>query len=312
MLGTLLDVADGEGRSRPAPGELAELRWQGVRERVNAVVPGDVRVLAASIGTGAAAGFALVYLLAVSWVPWGQPPGTAWPDMPGFGPFRNPGVLFAVPVLLGALAALGRQRMLAHLAGLLAVLGIVVARVTVQATENWNGPGTTTLVTVAALVVVANVGAPRDRRALGIAFGVVAGGLALFVGLQLPTGHPFESTLLTDGAWWGAGVTPALLGVVGGARAGRGRRTRPTSAPRPRRGARRGLDAVGGRRDHHAPVLRRRGRGVGPHGRGLDRDGARRPDGRPTRAAAVPTRARVTGAGGAGRCRASRAARHGR
>lgn len=215
MLGTLLDVADGEGRSRPAHGELAELRWQGVRERVNTVVPGDVRVLAASIGTGAAAGFALVYLLAVSWVPWGPPPGTAWPDLPGFGPFRNTGVLFAVPILLGALAALGRQRMLAHLAGLLAVLGIVVARVTVQATENWNGPGTTTLVTVAALVVVANVGAPRDRRALGIAFGVVAGGLALFVGLQLPTGHPFESTLLTDGAWWGAGVTPALLGVVG-------------------------------------------------------------------------------------------------
>lgn len=215
MLGTLLDVADGEGRTRPAHGELAELRWQGLRERVNAVVPGDVRVLAASIGTGAAAGFALVYLLAVSWVPWGPPAGTAWPDLPAFGPFRNPGVLFAVPILLGALAALGRQRMLAHLAGVLAVLGIVVARITVQATENWNGPGTTTLVTVAALVVVANTGAPRDRRALGTAFGVVTAGLALFVGLQLPTGHPFEATLLTDGSWWGAGVTPALLGVVG-------------------------------------------------------------------------------------------------
>lgn len=215
MLGTLLDVADGERRTRPAHGELAELRWQGLRERVNAVVPGDVRVLAASIGTGAAAGFALVYLLAVSWVPWGPPAGTAWPDLPAFGPFRNPGVLFAVPILLGALAALGRQRMLAHLAGVLAVLGIVVARITVQATENWNGPGTTTLVTVAALVVVANTGAPRDRRALGTAFGVVTAGLALFVGLQLPTGHPFEATLLTDGSWWGAGVTPALLGVVG-------------------------------------------------------------------------------------------------
>ncbi|NII39426.1 hypothetical protein E9228_000045 [Curtobacterium flaccumfaciens] len=215
MLGTLLDVADGEGRSRPAPGELAELRWQGVRERVNAVVPDDVRVLAASIGTGAAAGFALVYLLAVSWVPWGPPPGTAWPDLPAFGPFRNAGVLFAVPILLGALAALGRQRMLAHLAGVLAVLGLVVARITVQATENWNGPGTTTLVTVAALVVVANLGAPRDRRALGIAFGVVAAGLALFAGLQLPTGHPFESTLFGDSGLWGTAVNPALLGVVG-------------------------------------------------------------------------------------------------
>ncbi|WP_146236357.1 hypothetical protein [Curtobacterium sp. MCBD17_023] len=215
MLGTLLDVAEGEGRDRPAHGELADLRWQGLRERVNAVVPADVRALAASIGTGSAAGFALVYLLAVSWVPWGPPAGTAWPELPWFGPFRNPGVLFAVPVLMGALAALVRQRILAHVSAVIAVLGVVVARITVQATENWNGPGTTTLVTVAALVVVANVGDPRDRRALGVAFAVVTVGLALFAGLQLPTGHPFESTLFTDGAWWGAAVTPALLGGTG-------------------------------------------------------------------------------------------------
>ncbi len=312
MLGTLLDVADGEGRTRPAHGELAELRWQGLRERVNAVVPGDVRVLAASIGTGAAAGFALVYLLAVSWVPWGPPAGTAWPDLPAFGPFRNPGVLFAVPILLGALAALGRQRMLAHLAGVLAVLGIVVARITVQATENWNGPGTTTLVTVAALVVVANTGAPRDRRALGTAFGVVTAGLALFVGLQLPTGHPFEATLFTDGSWSGSRGHAGPPRRGRGARPGRRRRTRPRSAHRPRRGARRRLDAVGGRRHHHAPVLRRRGRGIGPHGGGLDPDGAHRPGDRASSAAAVPTRARVNRTGGAGRCRASRAARHGR
>jgi hypothetical protein len=215
MLGTLLDVADGDGRTRPVAGELADLRWRGVRERVNAVVPADVRSLAASIGTGAAAGFALVYLLVVSWVPWGPPAGTVWPDMPGFGPFRNPGVLFAVPVLLGATAAVLRHRVLAHLAGVVAVLGIVLARVVVRATENWDGPGTTTLVTVAALVVVANTGDPRDRRALGITFAVVTAALGLFAGLQLPTGHPFDATLFTDGAWWGTAVTPALLGVTG-------------------------------------------------------------------------------------------------
>ncbi len=210
MVGTLLDVADGEGRSHPSAGELVDLRWRGVVERVNVLLPERVRALAASLATGAGAAFAVVYFVFVTWVPWGVS-GPFDARSPMFGPFWNAGVLVAVPMVLVALAALGGWRAGAHLAGLLVVLGVVMTRLVVQATDNWNGPGSTTLVTALLLVVVTSLGDPRNRVALTASAGVVGVGLTTFALLRLPSGNPFELTLLGDGGWWTMVASPWML-----------------------------------------------------------------------------------------------------
>lgn len=202
MLGTLLDVAEGEGRTRPVIGELADLRWQGIRERVNSVVPTDVRALAASIGTGSAAGFALVYLVWVSWAPWDLRPLSVPDGVDTFGPFWNAGMLFCIPLLLSALAALTGARWLAHLFVVVGLVALPVTAVFVRATEAWNGPRSTTLGLAALLCLVTLVGDPRRRRALGWSAGVVGGALSLFAVFQPGAGHGFVVRTVDDGGFW--------------------------------------------------------------------------------------------------------------
>lgn len=214
MLGTLLDVADDEGRSRPAHGELAELRWQGVRERVNTVVPGDVRALAASIGTGSMAGFALVYLVWVSWGPWDARP-LASNGYDTFGPFWNAGVLFCVPFLLGALAAVAGSRAAAHLLVLVGLVALPVVTVMVRADVGQSGPRSTTLGAALLLGLVALLGDPRDRRTLGASFALVGGGLAVYAVLQPPSGHGVQIRSLPDPAFWSLIASPWTTASAG-------------------------------------------------------------------------------------------------
>lgn len=214
MLGTLLDVADDEGRNRPAHGELAELRWQGVRERVNTVVPGDVRALAASIGTGSMAGFALVYLVWVSWGPWDARP-LAPNQYDTFGPFWNAGVLFSVPFLLGALAAVAGSRAAAHLFVLVGLVALPIVTVMVRADVGQPGPRSTTLGAALLLGLVALLGDPRDRRALLSTFAVVGGGLVFYAVWLPPTGNSWRLVTVGDGGFWGSVAAPWMTASAG-------------------------------------------------------------------------------------------------
>lgn len=215
MLGTLLDVADGDGRTRPVAGELADLRWRGVRERVNAVVPADVRSLAASIGTGAAAGFALVYLLWVSWGPWDARPLTPLTGWTTFGPFHDAGILFTVPFLLGAIAAALGSRIAAHVFVLVGLLSLPVLMLLVRSDDSWAGPRSTTLGCAALLGLVTLLGDPRHRRALGAAFALAGGGLAGLAFLQPVSGHGLQVRSVSDQGFWMFVASPWSIASAG-------------------------------------------------------------------------------------------------
>jgi hypothetical protein len=215
MLGTLLDVADGDGRTRPVAGELADLRWRGLRERVNGVVPADVRALAASIGTGAAAGFALVHLLWVSWGPWDARPLTPLAGWSTFGPFHDAGVLFTVPFLLGAVAAALGSRIAAHVSVLVGLSALPVLMLLVRSDDSWAGPRSTTLGCAALLGLVTLVGDPRHRRALGAAFALVGGLFAGLAFLQPTSGNGLQVRSVADQGFWMFIASPWAIASAG-------------------------------------------------------------------------------------------------
>lgn len=74
MLGTLLERAEDEARTEPARGELADLRVNGLRQRMGAVVtivPADGRRAVSSAALGLGAGFSLFFLTAFELDPLG-------------------------------------------------------------------------------------------------------------------------------------------------------------------------------------------------------------------------------------------------
>jgi hypothetical protein len=213
MVGVLLDVADGEKRCTPAFGELADLRRRAVAEWINSAAPEAVRSWVASLSSGAVAAFSLAYFFFVSW-----PAGFAAESVPGslptFGPFLNAAPLFIVPVVLMFLAFVAGSRLAAHLFGVVALLGVVVAAMVRTTSGNWNGPGSTTLAFTLLVIMAANVGGPRRRTPALAAFGVVGGALVAFGLMRLPSGRPWEYQFVGDGGWWTMVLSPwALVGA---------------------------------------------------------------------------------------------------
>ncbi|MBO9041244.1 MULTISPECIES: hypothetical protein [Curtobacterium] len=216
MLGTLLDVADAHGRTRPARGEVVGLRLHGLRAWADSVVPSAVRGIAASIGAGSALGFALVYGVFVVWGPWDARPLQTPGDLRTFGPFWNAGILVVVPLALMALAAAVRSRWGVYLLAVLAVLGAAAAWLLGRSDESWNGPHSTTTGVTLLLILLANCGDPRHRGAFLWGLAVVGGGLASYAVLFPSSGRPFHLTTVTDSAMWTV-VAPAWMLAAAGA-----------------------------------------------------------------------------------------------
>ncbi|WP_025157609.1 hypothetical protein [Leifsonia aquatica] len=182
LLSMLLDRAEGEGRSAPAPGELFDLAVHGMGARLEAVLPRNVRSGAATLALGYGAVFSVFQL----WTSWWAPlsPGTAWlrsqaPDVNTFGPFLSPGVvLTALWVLALALALTGATRsarvlllVSAACAALLPTINAVV--------PGWDGPSTTNLLFFGLSALIA-ASAPSRRGMLVIG---LPAWILLFVGL---------------------------------------------------------------------------------------------------------------------------------
>lgn len=214
MVGVLLDVADSEGRHTPALGELVDLRRRALVEWLNSLVPEAVRTLVASLSTGALAAFSLVYCCFVT-SPAGFDAAATSGRLPTFGPFLNASPLFIAPVLVMASAAFAGSRLLAHLVGVVALVGVLVAAHVRSATGNWNGPGSTTLAFVALTIIAANVGDPRRRRPALAAFGVVGVASALLGVTRLPNGRSWEHQFFGDGGWWTFVLSPWGLAEAG-------------------------------------------------------------------------------------------------
>ncbi|ROS33748.1 hypothetical protein [Curtobacterium sp. PhB78] len=205
LIGTLLDVAESEGRNRPRRSEVVDLAVNGIGTRVAAVLPATARDQAASFALGTGLAWSLVYFIVQDWMPW-NPKAHNYALNP-MGPFNSPGVIVtALWVLAGVFVLFGR-----HLpARLSALASSVVALVllAVQAASSpeyvvvYPSPDRVTFVLLVGLGLIAAVGTPRRHWTTVLTAG--GWGLALSAGLLLMHGRDMTSIPLAAGlpSWY--------------------------------------------------------------------------------------------------------------
>jgi len=111
VVGTLLDVADGDNRVRPRRGELANLAANGLLARfawVDRLYPSAVRDRAASLALGFGFSVAVITLVFYEWAPWSHDGPIEQFFEPGFGPFASTGAVLSFIWIAAGLAALLR------------------------------------------------------------------------------------------------------------------------------------------------------------------------------------------------------------
>jgi len=233
MLGTLLEQAADEQRAHPAPGELADLRIHGMRERARAtvtIVPVDGRRTASAAVVGLGAGFSLFFLAAYEFGPFDRPNPAEY-GLPTFGAALSPGaVVYAVWLVAFVLAAFRWDRTARVALGAAALASALLYPVTVSAySTQVDGPraGETiaiaflptpaTLVFLGALAIIGTIGrAPLESRSAGLtAFGLT---VVALVGTAVQNLVRTGSGALSDSSLWhderSLGVVIAALAVV--------------------------------------------------------------------------------------------------
>jgi hypothetical protein len=210
LVGALLDVAEGTGRTRITLAERADLASNGFAMRMNLVIPDGVRSGIASIALGTGTALSLVFFLLVGWAPWTTIASRTM-GFTHFGPFMNPGVLVYGLWLLAAILAFANQYRQTRMVLALAFL-VGLALPLVNGTFGWNGPRSTTLAFLGVLALMAMSGTPRNRPHLAIALSLWTG---LFVlAFAVPGG--LTRVYRGDEFFWTipAGTVMILLGVV--------------------------------------------------------------------------------------------------
>jgi hypothetical protein len=215
VLGTLLDGAEHDGRSRPARGELLDLAFRGASARLTAFLPAGIRSRAAALAFGSGLAFALIAFWSSWWAPLSRYRATLRaeaPDVSSFGPFLSPGVLIAalwaaalVLLLLGA----GRSSRIVLVAS--AAVALLLPSVNALVI-GWDGPSSTNLVFFALASLLA-ASAPPHRRTLlvGLPFWIV-----LFTGVYAWNAM-LTSDQPSDRQFWyvfAARVPPSLMVAV--------------------------------------------------------------------------------------------------
>jgi len=233
VIGTLLDVAEGENRSRPRLGEQLNLAANGLLTRIGISLPARVRdgVAAVALATGTA--FATVYFFFMDWTPWTAANRavsrvTLLPSSHDFGPFVNPGVvLFALWVLGFLLAVLGWYR-ITRILMIMAILASLAMPVVSQLPfAGWVSPSSTNLGFLGLLAALSLVGTPNSRVRLGVGTGIA---LAVLVAVYAQNGV-FHGFYMGDRFFWwqiagstnlGQLLVAAFLVAIGFGLAGRG------------------------------------------------------------------------------------------
>ncbi|AMB58060.1 hypothetical protein [Microterricola viridarii] len=173
IVGTLLDVADGENRFTPSTRETLGLIGNGLATRFGASLPLPVRDGVATVALATGAAIALVFFVVHGWAPWA--PRDPMGVVQTFGPFMNPGViLYGTWLISFTLALLGYRR--AAPIGLgVSVLVIVGVFAASQFTGGWAGLTSTTLGFFGLLAVCGLIGTPASPGRLLIGFAVSVG-----------------------------------------------------------------------------------------------------------------------------------------
>lgn len=182
LIGTMLDIAEAEGRTEPTPAERWDLARAGVAARLDAVVPARVRdaIAASSLGTGGA--FALVYFVFVVWAPF-LPDRAVHLAEVGSGPFLSTGSVTAVAFAALVVLACAGHRRSARIGGVLTVLAAVGTLAIGRVTPDPASAAATNMLVLGLLAGLSLLGAPRRIRTVplvGAAWLVVlVGGLAV-------------------------------------------------------------------------------------------------------------------------------------
>jgi hypothetical protein len=233
IIGTLLDVAEGENRSQPRRGEQLNLVVNGLLARIGIFLPAQVRdgVAAVALATGTA--FATVYFFFMDWTPWtaanrAVSRATYLPLAHDFGPFVNPGVILCALWALGFLVAvLGWYRITRILMVIAIVASLAIPVVSQLPFAGWVSPSPTNLGFLGLLAALTLVGTPRSRIRFTVGTGIA---LAVLVAAYARYGI-FHRFYLGDRAFWqqiaqstnlGQLLVVAFLVAIGFGLAGRG------------------------------------------------------------------------------------------
>ncbi|PJJ55671.1 hypothetical protein [Compostimonas suwonensis] len=207
-IGTLLDAADAEGRTRPRLSERVDLAANGLAARIG-IVPVAVRDRVAQTAFATGTAFALVYVWFQSWAPFVPGRELVLERTPHFGPFLNPGVV------LGALWALAFALLLGGWLGAarIALIASIAVAVTLPLLP-WGGPSSRNLVFLGILAALSLAGTPRSRSRLAVLTG---GWVVVFVALYA-LGGLFSGTSALRGGndrfFWETVADGYNLGVV--------------------------------------------------------------------------------------------------
>jgi len=226
VVGTLMDVAEAEGRDRPRGPEVLDLAANGLRARVTAVFPAEARDLAASFALATGVAWSLVYFVVQDWMPWNPRAHAAALDP--FGPFASAGVLVTALWVLAAVFVLARRGTAARASTIGAAL-LAVVLMAFQASSSpdyavvYPTPDRVTFVLLAGLGVIAAAGRPRRTwRTAAASAGwsvALAGALLLMhradtTSVPLAAGLPSWYDFFNRYLWAGGLLSPGVTGIL--------------------------------------------------------------------------------------------------
>jgi hypothetical protein len=160
VVGTLLDQAEGDQRTKPARGELADLRSSALLSRLGPFgrVPASIRDRAAALAFGLGSGIAITALVALA-VQKATITHYFLAELPTVGPFVGYSFLFYGAWILSFVAAMIGWKWAARLLAIAAIAVAIVLRLTASGVP-FSAPTTTTIVLLGALALISFIGNP--------------------------------------------------------------------------------------------------------------------------------------------------------
>jgi hypothetical protein len=199
VVSTLLDMADGAGRSAPRRSELLHLAMSGVAFRVGVFLSSAARDGISTIALGSGAMFAVAFFVVHTWSPWSPPDLRSGPNFQGFGPFVNAGlIIYALWVGAFLFGLVGMQRAVRGVMIVAVVAPTVLGLLNRLQSDIRFGPTSTTLAFFTLLALLVLVGTPRDVQRLSlVALATTVALLAVEVRIGVPA-----SAFLDDRYFW--------------------------------------------------------------------------------------------------------------
>ncbi|NRD27981.1 hypothetical protein [Frigoribacterium sp. VKM Ac-2836] len=226
MVGTLLDMAEEEGRERPRRAEMLDLAIHGLGARLSAVFPATSRDQAASFALATGVAWSLLYFIVQDWMPWN--PGAHAFALDPFGPFNSAGVLVTALWVLAGVFVLARRGTAARFS-LLGAAALAVVLILVQTPSSseyavvYPSPDRVTFVLLAGLGLIAAVGKPHRKWTTAASatgwFAALSGALLVMnqldrVSVPLAAGRPGWCDFFNRYLWAGGLLAPGVVGIL--------------------------------------------------------------------------------------------------